>query len=413
MSDINTIPAAGEFITAAADGTLNVPDRPIIGFISGDGVGPEVAAAARFVWENAVRHVYGGRRRIAWQELAAGESAEKQYGAALPDATIDALRRCLVAIKGPLATPVGGGRRSLNVTLRRELDLYACVRPVRYYPGVPSPVRHPERLDVVIFRENTEDLYAGIEWAAGTPEAARFARFLSGEMGVKLPHPETSGFGVKPISREGSARLMRAALDWAFAHGRRKVTVVHKGNIMKYTAGGFRAWAFDVVRGEYGDRAAVAGDPGAEGKLLVDDRICDDFLQQALLAPTDFDVIAAPNLNGDYISDALAAQVGGIGISPGANINFTTGAAIFEATHGTAPKLAGLDSANPSSLILSGAMMLEHLGWREAADTVDQALRRTIGGGTMTADLVKAGGGDPARGVGCAAFARAVVENLN
>ena len=299
------------------------------------------------------------------------------------------------------------------MTLRRELDLFACVRPVRYYPGVPSPVRHPEKLDVVIFRENTEDLYCGIEWAAGTPEAARFACFLTDEMGVKLPHPETSGFGVKPISREGSARLMRAALDWAFAHGRRKVTVVHKGNIMKFTEGGFRAWAFDVVRNEYGDRAAVAGDPGAEGKLLVDDRICDDFLQQALLAPADFDVIAAPNLNGDYISDALAAQVGGIGISPGANINFTTGAAIFEATHGTAPKLAGLDSANPSSLILSGAMMLEHLGWREAADAVDQALRRTIGGGTMTADLVKAGGGDPARGVGCAAFARAVVGNLN
>jgi len=412
MSDINIIPAAGEFISAASDGRPAVPDHPIIGFISGDGVGPEVSAAARHVWDSAVRHAYGERRRIEWFGLAAGEAAEKKYGVALPDETVEALRRCLVAVKGPLATPVGGGRRSLNVTLRRELDLYACVRPVRYYPGVPSPVRHPERLDVVIFRENTEDLYCGIEWAAGTPEAARFAEFLTGEMGVKLAHPASSGFGVKPISREGSARLMRAALDWAFNHGRRKVTVVHKGNIMKFTEGGFRAWAFDVVRNEYGDRAAVAGDPGAEGKLPVDDRICDDFLQQALLAPTDFDVIAAPNLNGDYISDALAAQVGGIGISPGANINFKSGAAIFEATHGTAPKLAGQDAANPSSLILSGAMMLEHLGWHEAAEAVEAAIRRTIGGGTMTADLVKAGGGDPSKGVGCAAFARAVAGNL-
>ena len=365
---------AGEPVKVSADGKLEVPNTPVIGFIEGDGIGPDIMNASRAMWDAAVEKAYAGKREIRWCELYAGEKANRIYGRELwlPEETLEAIDKLHIAIKGPLTTPVGGGFRSLNVTLRQKLDLYACVRPVRYFAGVPSPVKHPELTDMVVFRENTEDIYAGIEWAAGTPEVRKLIDFLQTEMHVKnIRFPETSGIGVKPVSREGTERLMRAALDYAIMNRRRSVTIVHKGNIMKFTEGGFKSWGYDLVRREYADRAVAFDDCGGkapEGKILVKDCICDAFLQQILTRPAEYDVIAAPNLNGDYISDALAACVGGIGIAPGANINYRTGHAIFEATHGTAPKYAGLDKVNPSSLLLSGEMMLRHLGWTEAAD---------------------------------------------
>ena len=407
---------AGELIKVGAEGRLAVPDRPIIGFIEGDGIGADIMSTSLAVWNAAVEKAYGGRRAVAWCELYAGDKAKRVYGndTFLPEETLTALELLHVAIKGPLATPVGGGVRSLNVALRQKLDLYACVRPVRYFPGVPSPVKHPELTDMVVFRENTEDIYAGIEWAAETPEARRIIDFLENEMNVRnIRFPESSGIGVKPISRDGSERLMRAALDYALANKRKSVTIVHKGNIMKFTEGAFKSWSCDLVRREYSDRAVCYADCGGvapAGKILVKDCICDAFLQQILTRPAEYDVIAAPNLNGDYISDALAACVGGIGIAPGANINYRTGHAVFEATHGTAPKYANLDKVNPSSLLLSGEMMFRHLGWSEAADLLIRGIGRAIADKIMTYDLARLT--DGATEVGCSAFGRAVIERM-
>ena len=416
MSESKIRRPAGDPVIVGNDGKLEVPERPIIGFIEGDGVGPDITRAAMEIWNAAVANAYGGRRAIAWMELYAGEKANAVYGREvwLPQETIDAIAEYRIAIKGPLTTPVGGGFRSLNVALRQELDLYACVRPVRYFPGVPSPVLHPELTDMVVFRENTEDIYAGIEWNAGTSEVARVIDFLRNEMGVKkIRFPESSSIGIKPISREGSERLIRAAIDYALANGRRNVTLVHKGNIMKFTEGGFKNWGYELVRREYADVAVAAPDCGGvapEGKLLVKDCICDAFLQQILTRPAEYDVIATMNLNGDYVSDALAACVGGIGIAPGANINYRTGHAIFEATHGTAPKYAGMDKVNPCSLALSGEMLLRHLGWNEAADLVIAAIGRTISDRIMTYDLARLT--ENATEVSCSGFARAVVERM-
>ena len=407
---------AGERVTADASGKLQVPDRPIIGFIEGDGIGPDITAASMRIWNRAVEKAYGDRRQIAWMELFAGEKANRVYGEELwlPGETVDAIREYLIAIKGPLTTPVGGGIRSLNVALRQELDLYVCLRPVRYFNGVPSPVKHPEKTDMVVFRENTEDIYAGIEWNAGTPEVKKVIEFLQNEMGVKkIRFPESSSIGIKPVSVEGSERLIRAALDYAIANNRRSVTLVHKGNIMKFTEGGFKNWGYDLVRREYAGRAAVAADcdwKAPEGQILVKDCICDAFLQQILTRPDEYDVIATMNLNGDYVSDALAACVGGIGIAPGANINYTTGHALFEATHGTAPKYAGLDKVNPSSLALSGEMLLRHLGWTEAADLVSRGIERAITDRVVTYDFARLM--DGATEVGCSGFAEAVVERM-
>ncbi len=406
---------AGDRITAK-QGKLEVPDQPIVGFIEGDGIGPDITAASLAIWNAAVEKAYGGRRKIAWMELFAGEKANRVYGEPLwlPDETVDAIREYLIAIKGPLTTPVGGGIRSLNVALRQQLDLYVCLRPVRYFNGVPSPVKHPEKTDMVVFRENTEDIYAGIEWNAGTPEVAKVIDFLRNEMGVKkIRFPESSSIGVKPVSIEGSERLIRAAIEYALANGRRSVTLVHKGNIMKFTEGGFKNWGYDLVRREYADVAVVGADCDFQlpaGKLLVKDCICDAFLQQILTRPDEYDVIATMNLNGDYVSDALAACVGGIGIAPGANINYTTGHALFEATHGTAPKYAGQDKVNPSSLALSGEMLLRHLGWTEAADLVIRGIERAISDRVVTYDFARLMEG--AREVSCSGFAKAVVERM-
>ncbi len=368
------VPSNGEKITLGANHTLKVPDRPIIPFIEGDGTGPDIWRASQYVFDNAVKKIYGGKRKIAWMEVFAGEKPFNQWKNWLPDETVEAFREYLVGIKGPLTTPVGGGIRSLNVALRQILDLYVCLRPVRYFTGVPSPVKHPEKLDMVIFRENTEDIYAGIEWPAESPEAKKLIEFLQDEMGVKkIRFPETSGIGIKPVSREGTERLVRAALEYAIKHKRKSVTLVHKGNIMKFTEGAFRDWGYELVRREYKGKAVgwddCNGKPPA-GELLVKDAIADITLQQVLTRPDEFDVIATLNLNGDYLSDALAAQVGGIGIAPGANINYMTGHAIFEATHGTAPKYANQDKVNPGSVILSGVMMFEHMGWQEVADGI-------------------------------------------
>jgi isocitrate dehydrogenase len=381
-------PAEGQPITLQ-DGSLRVPDNPIIAFIEGDGTGPDIWRAARRVLDAAVLGAYGPKRRVAWHEVLAGEKAKRLVDDWLPQETLELIRRHLVAIKGPLTTPVGGGIRSLNVALRQQLDLYACLRPVRWFEGVPSPVKNPGAVDMVIFRENTEDIYAGIEYQAGTPEARRVVEFLQTEMGAKsIRFPETSAIGIKPVSEEGSKRLVRSAIDYALAQGRKSVTLVHKGNIMKFTEGGFRDWGYQVAREEYG---AVDEDGGPwcrlPGGLLVKDAIADAFLQQILLRPSEYDVIATLNLNGDYISDALAAQVGGIGIAPGANINYLTGHAIFEATHGTAPKYANQDKVNPGSVILSGEMMLRYLGWNEAADLVLRGLDRTIAQKRVTYDF--------------------------
>ena len=381
----------GEKITMSASG-LQVPERPVIPYIEGDGTGPDIWAAAVRVLDGAVDAAYGGRRRIEWLEVLAGEKANERTGSWLPQATEDAFREYLVGIKGPLTTPVGTGIRSLNVALRQRLDLYVCLRPVKYFPGVPSPVRSPQDVDMVVFRENTEDVYAGLEVEAGTPEARRLIDFARAELGWEI-RPD-SGVGVKPISEAGTARLVEAAIRYAIDHGRRSVTLVHKGNIQKFTEGAFRRWGYRVAAERFPDRTIAwddlpAGGEVPAGTVLVKDAIADIFLQQILTRPREFDVIATMNLNGDYISDALAAQVGGIGIAPGANINYRTGHAIFEATHGTAPKYAGKNVVNPSSVILSGVLMLEHLGWTEAAAAIDHALSATIAAGRVTYDFAR------------------------
>ena len=408
------VPSDGKKITLGADHKLNVPDQPIIPFIEGDGTGPDIWRASQYVFDNAVKKVYGGKKKIAWMEVFAGEKPFTQWKEWLPDETVEAFREFLVGIKGPLTTPIGGGIRSLNVALRQMLDLYGCLRPVRYFTGVPSPVKHPEKLDVVIFRENTEDIYAGVEWAAESPEAKKLIKFLQTEMGVtKIRFPNTSGIGIKPISREGSERLIRAALDYAIGHKRKSVTFVHKGNIMKYTEGAFRDWGYELVRREYKGKAVgwddCNGKPPA-GELLVKDAIADITLQQVLTRPDEFDVVATMNLNGDYLSDALAAQVGGIGIAPGGNINYVTGHGIFEATHGTAPKYAGQDKVNPSSVLLSGVMMFEHLGWSQAADDIERAIEATIADKIVTYDFARLMEG--ATEVKTSEFAQAIVERL-
>jgi isocitrate dehydrogenase len=445
-------------------GKLQVPDSPVIPFIEGDGTGPDIWRAAQRVFDAAVEKAYGGKRRIAWKEVLAGEKAFNTVDNWLPDETVEAFKTYLVGIKGPLTTPVGGGIRSLNVTLRQVLDLYVCQRPVRYFRGVPSPVKRPEQVDMVIFRENTEDIYAGVEWAAETPEARKVIAFLQDEMGVtKIRFPETSGIGIKPVSREGTERLARAAIEYALRHGRRSVTLVHKGNIMKFTEGAFRDWGYALATRAFRDRvvtereswilgnketrpaitveenareidpgydmmtpdqqakvrrdveAALAlwpshGDGTWKGMLLVRDAIADITLQQVLTRPRDFDVIATPNLNGDYLSDALAAQVGGIGIAPGGNINYVTGHAIFEATHGTAPKYANLDKVNPGSVILSGEMMFRHLGWDDVADLIVKGVEGAIGARTVTYDFHRLMEG--ATLTSCSGFARAIVAHM-
>jgi isocitrate dehydrogenase len=404
-------PVAGERIQFKGN-RLEVPDHPIIPFIEGDGTGPDIWRASRRVFDAAVAKAYGDRRGIVWREVLAGEKAKNQVNDWLPDETIEVIRSHLVAIKGPLTTPIGGGIRSLNVALRQQLDLYACVRPVRWFQGVPSPVKDPGAVDMVIFRENTEDIYAGIEYQAGTEAARKVVSFLNGEMGAKsIRFPETSAIGIKPVSIDGSKRLVRAALDYAIAQNRKSVTLVHKGNIMKFTEGGFRDWGYEVAKEEYGG-VEIGGGPWCQlpGGIVVKDAIADAFLQQILLRPRESDVIATLNLNGDYISDALAAQVGGIGIAPGANINYLTGHAIFEATHGTAPKYAGQDKVNPGSVILSGEMMLRYLGWGEAADRVIGALDKTIAQKRVTYDFHRQM--DGATLLRTSEFAEAMVENM-
>jgi isocitrate dehydrogenase len=394
------------------DGRLQVPTEPIIPFIEGDGTGPEIWRAARHVLDGAVRKAYGGRRRIVWFEVLAGEKSKNQLNTWLPEDTLRAIDRHLVAIKGPLTTPVGGGFRSLNVTLRQKLDLYACVRPVRYFPGVPSPVKAPQDVNMVIFRENTEDIYAGIEYKAKTDDARKVVRFLQTEMGAtSIRFPETSAIGIKPISEEGSKRLTRSAIQYALAQRAESVTLVHKGNIMKFTEGGFRDWGYELAKQEFG-ATEVDGGPWCRlpQGLLVKDVIADNFLQQILLRPKDYSVIATMNLNGDYISDALAAQVGGIGIAPGANINYVTGHAVFEATHGTAPKYAGQDRVNPGSVILSGEMMLRYLGWGEAADLILSSLAKTIQQRRVTFDFHRLMEG--ATLLRTSEFGQAMVENM-
>lgn len=363
------------------EGNLKISDHPIIPFIEGDGVGQDIWKNARAVFDAAVEKAYVGKRQIEWQEVLAGKKAFEETGEWLPDETLATIKDDLIAIKGPLETPVGGGIRSLNVALRQELDLYACVRPVRYFKGIDSPLKNPEKTDIVIFRENTEDIYAGIEWEAGTADAQKVVDFLQKEMGVrKIRFPESSSIGIKPISIEGSERLIRSAIEYALANKLTKVTLVHKGNIQKFTEGGFRKWGYELAQREYAAELA-------SGKLVIDDIIADNFLQQILLNPERFDVVALTNLNGDYASDALAAQVGGIGISPGANINYLTGHAIFEATHGTAPDIAGQDKANPCSLLLSGCMLFDYIGWGEVSTLITAALERSIAQGIFTADL--------------------------
>lgn len=370
-------------ISKAPDGRLVVPDVVTIPFITGDGVGAEITPAMQKTVDAALQAAYGGKRRIEWLEVWAGERAFDKTGSWLPDATMEAFKEYLVGIKGPLTTPVGGGIRSLNVALRQTLDLYVCLRPVRWFKGVVSPVNDPAKVNMHIFRENTEDIYAGIEWASGSPEARKFYRFLHEEMGVdKVRFSETSAYGVKPVSKEGTERLVRAACRYALDHGLPSVTLVHKGNIMKFTEGGFKAWGYELAEREFGDALR-------SGRLVVNDCIADAFLQNALLMPENYSVIATLNLNGDYISDMLAAMVGGIGIAPGANINYATGSAIFEATHGTAPNIAGKDIVNPCSLILSAVMMLEYLGWDEAAAGITAALERMFAAGRATADLAR------------------------
>jgi len=404
-------PPGGEPI-ALRQGRIEVPSTPVIPFIEGDGTGPDIWRASQHVFDSAVQRAYSGRRRIAWLEVLAGEKAKERMNSWLPDETLATIDRFLVAIKGPLTTPVGGGFRSLNVALRQKLDLYACVRPVRYFSGVPSPVKAPEAVNMVIFRENTEDIYAGIEYKAGTEDARRVVDFLQREMGVQtIRFPATSAIGIKPISEEGSKRLIRSAIDYALMQKYESVTLVHKGNIMKFTEGGFRDWGYDVAREEYG-ATDLDGGPWSKlpGGLVIKDVIADAFLQQILTRPKEYGVIATMNLNGDYISDALAAQVGGIGIAPGANINYLTGHAIFEATHGTAPKYAGQDKVNPGSVILSGEMMFRYLGWDEAADLIISSLEKTIGQKRVTYDFERLMKG--ATLLKTSEFGKAMVENM-
>ncbi|MFJ8063342.1 NADP-dependent isocitrate dehydrogenase [Psychrobacillus sp. NPDC096426] len=412
------------------NGVLNVPNTAIIPFIEGDGTGPDIWAAASRVLEAAVEKAYNGEKKIEWKEVLAGQKAFDKTGEWLPQETLDVIKEYLIAIKGPLTTPIGGGIRSLNVALRQELDLYTCLRPVRYFNGVPSPVKRPEDTDMVIFRENTEDIYAGIEYAKGSDEVKKLISFLQNEMGVnKIRFPETSGIGIKPVSEEGTKRLVRAALNYIIKEGRESLTLVHKGNIMKFTEGAFKTWGYEVAEQEFGDKVftwnqydqikeeqgteaadKAQADALAAGKILVKDSIADIFLQQILTRPKEFDVVATMNLNGDYISDALAAQVGGIGIAPGANINYVTGHAIFEATHGTAPKYAGLDKVNPSSVILSGVLMLEHLGWNEAAKLIMDSMEKSIASKVVTYDFARLM--DGATEVKCSEFADELIKNM-
>lgn len=400
-------------ITIKADGSLIVPKNPIIPFIEGDGTGPDIWAAARRVLDAAVAKSYNGSRTIDWLEILAGEKAFQRTGEWLPQETIDALKKYVVSIKGPLTTPVGEGMRSLNVTLRQVLDLYACVRPVRYYQGVVSPVKDPGQVDMVIFRENTEDVYAGIEWQAGTEKANRVIEFLRNEMGAQIR--DNSGIGIKPISEFGTKRLVRKAIQYALDQGRDSVTLVHKGNIMKFTEGAFRNWGYELALEEFGDavitEAALWEQHNGKvpaGKIVIKDRIADAMFQQILLRPSEYSVLAMPNLNGDYMSDALAAQVGGLGIAPGANIG--DGVALFEATHGTAPKYAGLDKVNPGSILLSGVMLLEYIGWQEAAELIKTALETTISQKTVTYDLARLM--DGATELSCSAFGSAIISNM-
>ena len=425
------IPTAGSKITIS-NGKLNVPDNPIIPYIEGDGIGPDVWAASVRVLDAAVEKSSGGKRKIHWAEVYAGEKANQLFGSWLPDQTLDACREYLVAIKGPLTTPIGGGIRSLNVALRQILDLYVCLRPVRWFEGVPSPIKKPELVDMVIFRENTEDIYAGIEFENGTEENERFLELLKEAFPnryQKIRFPESSGIGIKAVSAEGTQRLVRAAIEYAIANDRKSVTFVHKGNIMKFTEGAFRNWGYELAETEFPEQTyswdqwertqAEKGNDAANkeqeealasGKILIKDAIADITLQQVLTRPTDFDVIATMNLNGDYLSDALAAQVGGIGIAPGGNINYETGHAIFEATHGTAPKYANLDKVNPGSLLLSGEMMLRYLGWIEAADLIISAMNKTIADKTVTYDFARLM--DGAKEVKCSTFADALIANM-
>ena len=400
----------GQYITMTSAG-LQVPDRPLIPFIEGDGTGPDIWAAAVRVFDAAVTQAYGTRRGVEWVEVLAGQKAFDRTGSWLPEETEDAFREHLVGIKGPLTTPVGGGIRSLNVALRQRLDLYVCLRPVKYYPGVPSPVRTPERVDMVVFRENTEDVYAGFEVAAGSAEAGKLLQFLQQELGWSVR--TDSGIGIKPISRTGTERLVRAAIEYAIDHRRRSVTLVHKGNIQKFTEGAFREWGYQVAAEHYPEHTVTWDQVDGEippGKILIKDTIADIFLQQVLTRPAEFDVVATMNLNGDYISDALAAQVGGIGIAPGANINYRSGHAIFEATHGTAPKYAGKNVINPSSVILSGVMLFEYLGWSEAARLIDGALTRTIGERHVTYDFARLM--DDATQVATSEFADRIIAHI-
>ena len=413
-----------------SNGKLNVPDQPVIPFIEGDGTGVDIWPASKLVFDKAVEKAYGGKRKIEWKEVYAGEKSYNKNGSWLPEETLADFRSYLVGIKGPLTTPVGGGIRSLNVALRQELDLYSCVRPVRWFQGVPSPVKAPEKTDMVIFRENTEDIYAGIEYMAGTPEADKIKAFLKNEMGVnKIRFPETSSIGIKPVSQEGTERLVRGAIKYAIENKKPSVTLVHKGNIMKFTEGAFKTWGYELAAREFGDKVytwaqydKTAEDKGkaaadAEqneavkaGKIIIKDSIADAFLQQILLRPDEYSVVATLNLNGDYISDALAAIVGGIGIAPGANINYVTGHAIFEATHGTAPKYAGQDKVNPGSVILSGAMMLEYMGWQEAADLIYSGLEKSIANKKVTYDFERLMEG--ATLLKTSEFAQEIVSNM-
>ncbi|WP_311775175.1 NADP-dependent isocitrate dehydrogenase [Alkalihalobacillus sp. TS-13] len=412
------------------NGVLNVPNKPVIPYIEGDGIGPDIWAAASKVLEAAVEKAYNGEKGIVWKEVLAGQKAYDQTGEWLPAETLDVIREYILAIKGPLTTPIGGGIRSLNVALRQELDLFTCLRPVRYFTGVPSPLKKPEDTDMVIFRENTEDIYAGIEFAKGSDEVKKVIKFLQEEMGAnKIRFPETSGIGIKPVSEEGTKRLVRAAIEYALNEGRKSVTLVHKGNIMKFTEGAFKNWGYEVAEEEFGDKVftwaeydriveaegkdvanKAQADAEAAGKIIIKDAIADIFLQQILTRPAEFDVVATMNLNGDYVSDALAAQVGGIGIAPGANINYETGHAIFEATHGTAPKYAGLDKVNPSSVILSGVLLLEHIGWTEAAELVMKSMEKTIASKVVTYDFARLM--DGATEVKCSEFGNELIKNM-
>ncbi|MET3109797.1 isocitrate dehydrogenase [Salinicoccus halitifaciens] len=420
---------AGEKI-ATNNGNLTVPNNPIIPFIEGDGTGPDIWNAAQKVLDGAVEKAYNGEKKIEWKEVLAGQKAYDKTGEWLPQDTLDAINEYLIAIKGPLTTPIGGGIRSLNVALRQKLDLFTCLRPVRYFDGVPSPVKRPEDTDMVIFRENTEDIYAGIEFQEGTDEVKKVIDFIQNEMGSEnIRFPETSGIGIKPVSKEGTERLVRAAINYAIDNNRPSVTLVHKGNIMKFTEGAFKAWGYDLAEREFGDKVftwkeydeivekdgreaadKAQGEAEDAGKIIIKDSIADIFLQQILTRPKEFGVVATMNLNGDYISDALAAQVGGIGIAPGANINYETGHAIFEATHGTAPKYAGQDKVNPSSVILSGVLMLEHIGWTEAAELITKSMEKTIASKVVTYDFARLM--DGAKEVKCSEFGEELVKNM-